>query len=242
MNFELTSEQQWLQGKCRALAADFATRAAAHDRDASHPVENYRAAARGRFPRADYRQGMGRRGVPACSTTRSPTRRWGRAAHRPRSPLTCTPRSSCRCWKAPRLRRETKRRLADLVVRERKLIAGNFSEPVTTSLIGERPLKTRARRVEGGYCITGRKMFASMLEAADYVLVMAYPDGATSPSAGIIFLLPRGAEGRRVETNWDVLGMRATRSDSLILEECFVPDSAVDACALTTCGCSARPI
>lgn len=42
MNFELTSEQQWLQGKCRALAADFATRSAAHDRDASHPVENYR--------------------------------------------------------------------------------------------------------------------------------------------------------------------------------------------------------
>jgi len=33
-------------------------------------------------------------------------------------------------------------------VRERKLIAGNFSEPVTTSLIGERPLKAQARRAE----------------------------------------------------------------------------------------------
>ena len=41
MHFELTSEQQWLRGKCRALAADFATRSAAHDRYASHPVENY---------------------------------------------------------------------------------------------------------------------------------------------------------------------------------------------------------
>ena len=40
---------------------------------------------------------------------------------------------------------ETKRRIADLVVRQGKLIAGNFSEPVTTSLIGERPLKARAR-------------------------------------------------------------------------------------------------
>ena len=30
---------------------------------------------------------------------------------------------------------ETKQRVAELVVRERKLIAGNFSEPVTTSLI-----------------------------------------------------------------------------------------------------------
>ena len=60
-------------------------------------------------------------------------------------------------------------------MRDRKLIAGNFSEPVTTSLIGERPLKARARRVEGGYRVTGRKMFASMLQAADFVLVMAYP-------------------------------------------------------------------
>ena len=41
MDFQLTSEQQRLQSKCRELAADFVTRAAAHDRDASHPAENY---------------------------------------------------------------------------------------------------------------------------------------------------------------------------------------------------------
>jgi alkylation response protein AidB-like acyl-CoA dehydrogenase len=69
-------------------------------------------------------------------------------------------------------------------------------------------------------------MFASMLEAADFVLVMAHPDEATSPSAGIILMLPRGTEGRSVDPNWDVLGMRATRSDSLILDECWLPDSA----------------
>jgi alkylation response protein AidB-like acyl-CoA dehydrogenase len=91
---------------------------------------------------------------------------------------------------------ETKQRLAELVVRERKLIAGKFSEPDTRSLIGERPLKARARRADGGYRITGRKMFASMLEAADFVLVMAAPEDATSPSAGIILMLPRKAKGR----------------------------------------------
>ena len=41
MDFALTPEQQRLQRQCRELAADFATRAAAHDRDASHPSENY---------------------------------------------------------------------------------------------------------------------------------------------------------------------------------------------------------
>ena len=122
---------------------------------------------------------------------------------------------------------ETKRRIARMVVQDRCLIAGNFSEPVTTALIGERPLKTRARRVDAGYSVSGRKMFASMLEAADYVLVMAYPDEATGPFAGIILMLPRVIEGRSVDPNWDVLGMRATRSDSLILDECRLPDSAV---------------
>ena len=41
MDFQLTPEQQRLQHKCRELAADFATRSAVHDRDASHPIENY---------------------------------------------------------------------------------------------------------------------------------------------------------------------------------------------------------
>jgi alkylation response protein AidB-like acyl-CoA dehydrogenase len=81
--------------------------------------------------------------------------------------------------------------------------------------------------VGGGYSLTGRKMFASMIEAADHCAVLAYPDAATRPHAGIVLLVPRVADGRRVDANWDTLGMRATRSDSLILEECWVPESAV---------------
>jgi hypothetical protein len=41
VDFQLTPEQRRVQNKCRELAADFATRSAAHDRDASHPIENY---------------------------------------------------------------------------------------------------------------------------------------------------------------------------------------------------------
>ena len=41
MDFRLSEEQQRLQQKCRELAADFAIRSAQHDRDASHPIENY---------------------------------------------------------------------------------------------------------------------------------------------------------------------------------------------------------
>jgi len=41
VDFALSDEHRELQRRCLGLAADFATRAAAHDRDASHPIENY---------------------------------------------------------------------------------------------------------------------------------------------------------------------------------------------------------
>jgi alkylation response protein AidB-like acyl-CoA dehydrogenase len=43
----------------------------------------------------------------------------------------------------------------------------------------------------------------------------------------MIVLVPKGATGRRVEAVWDTLGMRATRSDSMILDDCWVSDEAV---------------
>ena len=43
MEFQITAAQRDLQHRARCLAADFATRAAQHDREASDPVENYAA-------------------------------------------------------------------------------------------------------------------------------------------------------------------------------------------------------
>ena len=225
MDFQLTSEQKCLRNKCQELAADFATRVAAHDRDASHPVENYeRLREEGFLALTVGKEWGGSRASFLDHTLAYEVLAQGC----PSTALAFNMHASVvmPLLESVEVSAETKQRVAELVVRERKLIAGNFSEPVTTSLIGERPLKARARRADGGYRITGRKMFASMLEAADFVLVMAYPEGETSPSAGIILLLPRAVEGRTVDQNWDVLGMRATLSDSLILDECWLPESA----------------
>src|SRR5438876_1150600 len=90
-----------------------------------------------------------------------------------------------------------------------------------------RALQLRARRVDGGYRITGRKAFASMIAVADFAMVMAYPDDATSPAAAMVLMVPRDAAGKRVDKVWDTLGMRATRSDAMTLEECFVSDDAL---------------
>jgi len=226
VDFRISEEHSRLQQSCRALAADFACRSAEHDRAASHPVENYQRLRDEGFLELNLPKEWGGAGVGLLGHTLAFE---ALAAGCPSTALAFNMHASVvmPVIESAEVATEAKRRLADLVVRQKKLVAGNFSEPGTTSLIGARPLSARARRVEGGYSITGRKMFASMLEAADYCMVMAYPEGATSANAGILLLVPRDAAGRSVDANWDTLGMRATRSDSLILDECIVPESAV---------------
>ena len=225
MDFALTPFQQQLQRQCRELAADFATRSAIHDREASHPRENYQRLREAGFLALTITKEQGGAGASFVDHTIAYE---ALGAGCPSTALAFNMHASVimPILESPEVAAGVKRRLIQLVVEERKLIAGNFSEPITTALLGARPIKTRARKVEGGYRVTGRKMFASMIEAADLVMVGASLEGP-NPGAGMAFLLSPDADGRRVEANWDVLGMRATRSDSLILDDCFVPDSAV---------------
>jgi alkylation response protein AidB-like acyl-CoA dehydrogenase len=226
VDFQVTEEQKRLQQRCRCLAADFATRSAIHDREATHPIENYRRLREEGFLELTVPKEWGGSGVGLLSHTLAFE---ALAQGCPSTALAFNMHASVvmPLLESSEVAADTKQRVAELVVQKRKLIAGNFSETGTTSLMGERPLTARARRIDGGYSITGRKMFASMLEAADYCAVLAHPETATSPSAGIMLLVPRTAQGRSVDANWDTLGMRATRSDSLILEQCWLPENAV---------------
>jgi alkylation response protein AidB-like acyl-CoA dehydrogenase len=230
LDFELNAEQHRLRQKCRELAKEFAVSSAGHDREASRPIENYARLREEGFLALTVGQEWGGRGANFLDHTIA-YEALGEGC--PSTALAFNMHASVvmPLLQSPEVSIETKRRIADLVVEQGKLIAGNFSEPAATSIIGERPLKTRARRVAGGYVVSGRKMFASMLEPADLVLVMAYPDEATSPTAGIILMLPRDTAGRRVEANWDVLGMRATRSSwkiagCRIARRCFAPTTS----------------
>jgi alkylation response protein AidB-like acyl-CoA dehydrogenase len=220
VDFTITDEQRRLQQRCRELAADFATRAFEHDREASHPRENYERLKREGFLALTVPKEWGGQGVGLLTHTLAYE---ALAQGCPSTALSFNMHASVvnPLFESPEVSTDAKRHLADLVVGQGKLIGGNFSEPGHTGLINERPLTVRARRLaDGGYSITGRKMFASMLEAADYVLVLAYPEEATSATAAVLVLIPPDAPGRKVTANWDTLGMRATRSDSLTLEDC----------------------
>jgi alkylation response protein AidB-like acyl-CoA dehydrogenase len=226
MELPITERQRDLQQRARCLARDFATRAAAHDRDASDPFENYAALRDAGFYGLNVPAELGGAGIGLFD--------WSLAAEELGQGCASTALSFNMhlsvvgpVMESPLVPRATKERLAKLVVHEGKLIGGNFSEPTTSGLVGTAVPLTRARRVDGGYRLTGRKAFASMIAAADYVMVLAYPDEATSPTAGMLLLVPPDAPGRRVDKVWDALGMRATRSDSMVLEECRVPEDAL---------------
>jgi alkylation response protein AidB-like acyl-CoA dehydrogenase len=226
MEFSITPAQRDLQERARRLAADFATRAAQHDRDASDPVENYAALREAGFYGINVPAELGGGGVGLLG--------WSLAAEELAQGCGSTALSFNMhlsvvgpMMESPLVPRAAKERLAKMVVGEGKLIGGNFSEPTTSGLVGTPVPLTRARKVDGGYRITGRKAFASMIAVADYVMVLARPEEDPSPTAAMFLLVPPDAPGRRVDHVWDTLGMRATRSDSMTLEDCFVPEEAL---------------
>jgi alkylation response protein AidB-like acyl-CoA dehydrogenase len=86
---------------------------------------------------------------------------------------------------------------------------------------------TRAERVEGGYRFTGRKSFGSLSPVWSFLGIHGMDTSDPARPAIVHAFMPRDTEGYRIEQNWDVMGMRATRSDDTILDGVFVPDRFV---------------
>lgn len=86
---------------------------------------------------------------------------------------------------------------------------------------------TTAKRVDGGWTFTGRKAFGSLTPV--WTRLGVHGMDVSDPAAPKIVhaFIPRGTSGVTVKETWDVLGMRATRSDDTVLDSAFVPDKYV---------------
>jgi acyl-CoA dehydrogenase len=85
----------------------------------------------------------------------------------------------------------------------------------------------RAEKVDGGYRVSGRKIFASGSPSADVLSTMAvYDDPAEGPTV-LHFVIPMDAHGLRLHDNWRTLGMRGTGSHDVTLDGVFVPEAAI---------------
>jgi alkylation response protein AidB-like acyl-CoA dehydrogenase len=84
-----------------------------------------------------------------------------------------------------------------------------------------------AKKVDGGFTFTGRKMFGSLAPVwTRYGMHGVWADAPGGPQV-VHGFLPRNATGYRIIETWDTLGMRATRSDDVLLEGALVPDKYV---------------
>lgn len=83
---------------------------------------------------------------------------------------------------------------------------------------------TKAERVDGGYRFTGRKAFGSLTPVWTYLGLHGMDTSSPSAPKIVHAFMPRDTKGYTIVETWDVLGMRATRSDDTTLEGAIVPD------------------
>ena len=112
------------------------------------------------------------------------------------------------------------KRIAD----DGKVYSQPFSEGGAAAA-GKAPFGTLAKKVEGGYLINGKKIFASLAGAADYYGILCTLDKPGASQRDSLYLaVDKNLPGVTVAGDWDPLGMRGTVSRILLFKDVFVPE------------------
>ena len=243
MNLEPSSRQRELIAVARRLAHErFAPRADRHDRDASFPFDDYADLREAGFLALcvpDRYGGLGADYETYCLVAEQIAQ--GNAS----TALTFNMHCLTMLMMGPiadamtmapgqRERHETLRATKYREVVEQGAFYGQpHSEPVehgetdTKLGVGGRRFGTTARKVEGGYVVSGRKFFVSLGGAAPYYATPAIRLGDEPWIERTLYLkIPKDAAGVSFPGDWDPMGMRATVSRDMVLQDVFVPDDA----------------
>jgi butyryl-CoA dehydrogenase len=105
-------------------------------------------------------------------------------------------------------------------LRGEKIGAVCMTEPNAGSDLGS--LATRAQKVDGGYRLTGQKIWVTSAPVADFFTVFARAGEAGKLT---IFLVERDAKGLAIGRAIEKMGVWALPTSELALDECFVPDT-----------------
>ncbi len=88
-------------------------------------------------------------------------------------------------------------------------------------------LQTRADKRGGDYVLNGRKLWISNAKEAGLFIVFATVDASAGYKGITAFLIEKGTAGFTVGRKEDKLGIRASSTCELILEDCAVPAAQV---------------
>lgn len=236
--FRLDPEQAALLDRVRTLAATrFASRAAEYDRDARFPTENYqdlRDAGLLAICIPKSQGGLGATYQTYALAGAEVGRYCGATA------LSWNMHVCSTLWSGPLaddLEMPSDARAAHAArraVHYRRIVEDGaiYSQPFSEggpAAAGAAAFGTEAIPAEGGWHVTGKKIFASLSGHADYygILCTERTDGDKPSRRNTLYLaIPARAEGVRVTGEWDPLGMRGTVSRTLHFDGVFVPHDA----------------
>ena len=106
------------------------------------------------------------------------------------------------------------------------LVAFGLTEPGAGSDVGG--LRTRAVRDGDDYVINGRKVFISHADVAKYVCLAVVTDpDLPAPKGQSIIVVEQGTPGFSIGQKEDKMGIRASTTCEIILEDCRVPASNI---------------
>jgi alkylation response protein AidB-like acyl-CoA dehydrogenase len=118
--------------------------------------------------------------------------------------------------------KDQKSRLLPGIVEEGHIVGFALTEPEAGSDAAS--LQTRANRVEQGYRLNGTKCFITNGGTAKVFVLFATLDPTLKKQGITAFLVEDGVTGFRVGKKEDKMGMRASPTTELILEDAFVPE------------------
>ncbi len=88
-------------------------------------------------------------------------------------------------------------------------------------------MRTTAKKVDGGWVLSGSKTFISNAPVADVIVVYARTDPNGGPLGITTFLVETSSPGLTVGRPIAKMGMKTSPMAEVFLDECFVPDSHV---------------
>ncbi|GAB88131.1 acyl-CoA dehydrogenase family protein [Gordonia rhizosphera] len=118
---------------------------------------------------------------------------------------------------------DQKRRYLEPILTGDEIWCQLFSEPESGSDLAS--LRTKAIKVDGGWRVSGQKIWTSRAQIADNAILLARTGGGERHKGITYFLLPMTSEGITVRPLEHMLG--EAEFNEVFLDDVFVPDSAV---------------
>ena len=88
-------------------------------------------------------------------------------------------------------------------------------------------MKVVAKKVDGGYILNGSKSWITHAISSNVLVIMARTGEVGDTRGMTAFIVERGTPGLKAGKKENKLGMRASETAQVILEDCFVPDENV---------------